>query len=92
MSSMDAVHEKMLAFQKEIKQFHELLEQTSKEMELRHADVDGLWRDAARRDYDQRWLPLHKKLQEYRKLRVPKYERFLAEKLQALHKYLRGNS
>lgn len=88
MSSMNDVYEQMRHFSKELDHFHEVLQRSLKEMELRHGAADPLWKDSFRKQYDERWLPLQEKVQFYWKKTAPQYHRFLEEKLRSLERYL----
>ncbi len=88
MTSMDQVFEEMHAFARELKEFNASMERSCREVELRHGEVDSLWRDSFRKDYDQQWLPLQKEIERYRKKSGPQYQRFLDHKLRALRGYL----
>lgn len=86
--SMDDVLERMLHFQKSLREFTVSFAGTVEEMQRRHDEVSPLWQDRFRREYDVQWEVLQREIDLFLSTRAPQYDEFLSRKLRALTNYL----
>ena len=90
MLSMDDVYERMQYFARALGRFQDALAVSLADLDRCHAAVDPLWRDAMRREYDDRYGPLHDALVRYVRVQGPGFQAFLGDKLRAIDQYLHG--
>lgn len=86
--SMDDVFERMMHFQRTLREFTEAFTGTVQEMQRRHDEVSPLWQDQFRREYDVHWDVLQREIDLFLNTRAPQYDEFLTRKLRALANYL----
>lgn len=86
--SMDDTYNELRRFAKELEEFNETLNDSVKALTDAHDQLDGLWQDAFRREYDQRWDSFSKEMDRYQSSVSNQYEEFLKDKIQQLKAYL----
>lgn len=88
--SMDDVHVRAENLSRALEQFNGQLGAAMADVDRAHTQVNGLWDDSMRRDYDRRWLPLKEGMENYNQKIGPQYMAFLVERLRRLNSYLYG--
>jgi hypothetical protein len=91
MSNMDEVEEKLRSFILALQDFQESLSASVIDLQRCHESLDHLWRDEARRQYDQRFASLLDLLVHYSHVQGPGYIALLSDRHLSLLQYLRGN-
>lgn len=91
MSNMDEVEEKMRFFILALEEFQESLTSAVVDLKRCHESLDHLWKDEARRQYDQRFASLLELLVHYSNIQGPGYIAVLSERHRLLLQYLQGN-
>ena len=89
--SLDDTLEALERFLTELRTFDEVLRVSQHEMGRLHDQIDGLWRDEARRTYDAAMSDLRDALERYATAHSEQYEHFMERKLAQLRFYLHGD-
>jgi len=89
--SLDDTLEALERFLIELRTFDEMLRVSQHEMVRLHDQIDGLWRDEARRTYDAAMSDLRDALDRYAHSHSQQYESFMERKLAELRSYLHGD-
>lgn len=89
--SMDEQYKEMRAFAKSLDAFNTQLQTSWKDLEQKHEAVSPLWQDTFRKQYDTEWSAFKESMERYLRHDVPKYSRFLREKMEYLRRFLYGN-
>jgi hypothetical protein len=89
--TMDDQLAQMERFHRELREFHERLNNAARELAAAHEQVSPLWQDSFRRNYDAIYLPFAEQLERYRIHQAPAFESFLETKAAALRRYLFGS-
>jgi len=89
--NLDETLEALYAFQREQRAFNERLRTDLAELQLRRDDIDPLWRDSLRRDYDRALEELDARVKAYAGGRSQRLEEFMEVKIAQLRNYLHGD-
>lgn len=89
--NLDETWEALQVFQKELHAFNEQLRADHAELQRRHENIDSVWRDALRRDYDRAIEELDAQVKAYSGGRSERLERFMEIKIAQLRNYLHGD-
>jgi hypothetical protein len=89
--SMDEVSERMREFERALGDFHGLMQASLADLRRSHDELDPLWQDQARRDYDVRFLPLAEHMDRFVHRDCPRYREFISNRAAWLDRYLRGD-
>lgn len=88
--SLDATHDAMIAFQKQLQHFNENVRISYKELQNRQFALDPLWQDEARAAYDRAMHDLDAEIADYLRRDSERFEQFIREKVWHLQNYLYG--
>lgn len=89
--NLDETWEALQSFQREQRAFNERLRADRAELQLRHDDIDPLWRDSLRHDYDRALQELDAQVTAYTGGRSQRLEEFMEIKIAQLRNYLHGD-
>lgn len=89
--SLDETHEALSAFRLELERFNDLLRVSQAELRERHEEIDALWQDNLRRNYDIAIGELERNVSDYDSCRSEMFEEFIQRKLNQLQRYLHGD-
>ena len=90
MNSLDEVSVPMRLFQQALVEFNQEVGSSATALARSHEDLSGLWHDEAALRYRQAYEPLAQSLDDYLRAGAPRFEHFLASKIQQLEHYLHG--
>lgn len=90
MSGYDALARDLHRFHARLVRFDEELTAGLSELERQHEQIDPVWRDRFRREYDRRYEELSTPVGAYADSEADAFERFLAGQIRALRRYLDG--
>lgn len=88
--TMDEQHCEMKLFLDDFIEFNTRLRSALNELRQRHEYLSPIWQDEMRRHYDAQWQPFYETISHYDQVEGKSYVEFLAIKLHALERYLRG--
>lgn len=88
---MDEQYEQMQYFAQALNQFNDRIFWSVHDLAAQHTQVDPLWQDSFRRDYDREWQTFQTAMIRYINNEGPAYAQFLHDKLIALRRFLYGD-
>ena len=88
---MNQVGENMRRLLEGLSEFNDSLRQSMNDLNNRHEEVQALWQDSMRQEYDTRWLPMREKMDQYIQHTGPIYLETIQRKLTNTTIYLNGN-
>lgn len=87
--SMNDTFREMVNFHRELEHFNGHMHVSMSDLQANHDRVYPLWKDDDMwREYNSQWQEFDDMMKNYLRREGPAYERFLAEKLQSLSRYL----
>ena len=89
--SLDDTYEALQQFQTTLREFDNKLRVGQAVIRKCHEDIDGLWQDALRVQYDQLMKRFQQNVDSYASGRSEEFESFLDRKILQLHTYLHGD-
>lgn len=89
-TGMNEVFEALKAFEIELENFNDRLNDSFKDLDKNHDAVSSLWQDDMRKTYDLRWNSLEEQMKEYVTLTGQTYTEVLIQKITAIRGYLYG--
>lgn len=89
--NLDETWEALQSFQLELRAFNDRLRSDRAELQLRHDEIDPLWQDKLRRDYDLAIQELDAQVKAYTGARSQRLEEFMEIKIAQLRSYLHGD-
>jgi len=87
---MDEQFRQMLVFRNTLEHFNGLVRASLADLGRHNDMVSPVWQDEMRKEYETHYADLREQIQRYDAIQAPAYLDFLAEKLEALEKYLHG--
>ena len=88
--SMNDVERCVDGFERQLDWFNDHLRATVKVLNDHHDQVNPLWQDDMRKEYDAQWLPLEEAMQHYENVVGPEYIVRLKDTLKDIRGYLYG--
>lgn len=89
--SLDETYEALQYFDRELRVFDERLKAGHAEVRRLHSNIDGLWRDSLRKNYDLALGELEENIDKYANADSELFEDFMRTKLSQLRHYLYGS-
>ncbi len=89
--SMDNVHQCMRMFEERLEQFNDQLRQSFEEIRQLHDQLNPLWQDSMRAEYDQRYKPLEEGMETYCNQVGPQHVDTLQVRVGAARRYVYGS-
>lgn len=87
---MDEQLQQMIAFHKQLTEFKQRLQQMIVAVEEQHEQIEFVWQEPQRDDYDEVWIPLQEGVQYYLQFASEEMVEFLQQKIFYLNRYLHG--
>ena len=88
--SMDDVEQNMYPFIEALESFQTKLRDSVLQLEVAREELDPLWQDSMRAEYNLRWEEIDKQLVHYRDHIGPECIEFMHERVSYLSRYLHG--
>ena len=88
--SMDQVRDELRRFERDLERFNGTMQAAVNALQKSHEQVDGLWRDSFRQEYDRRWNAFGTNMSSYLGREAHKYESFVKSRIMHVSRYLGG--